>query len=98
MTRYVPSPSGGFGCRFCRAMRELLMFTWKDDVPRFKRLWDSGGCSATFVGATYLLIERGEDESLYQIDPREVGHDLAKRIGPTWIRNDMMHAIEEASP
>jgi hypothetical protein len=76
-------------------MRELLTFTWKDDVPRFKKLWSQGECSATMVGNSYLLLEHGEDESLFQIDPREVGADLAKLIGAIWIKNADMSPIEE---
>ena len=90
---YVPSPAGAFGCRFCSILRELLTFVWREDVPRFRRLWDSGGCSATMTGAAYLLIERGEDASLFQIDPR-VGPELARQIGAIWISSESMHAIE----
>ena len=95
MTRYVPSPAGSFGCRSCVAMKELLSFVWKTDIPRFKRLWDSSECQATMAGASYLLLERGEDFSLYQIDPHQVFPELAKLLPPVWISNSSMHPIEE---
>ena len=79
-------------------MRELLTFEWRGDIPRFKRVWDAGGCSATFAGASYLMIERGPDFSLFQLDPRDTGADLAKRVGTIWIKNSDMSPIEEASP
>ena len=47
------------------------------------------------AGASYLLLERGEDFSLYQIDPHQVFPELAKLLPPVWISNSSMHPIEE---
>jgi hypothetical protein len=79
-------------------MQELLQFDWKTDIPRFKRIWAAAECHALLVGATYLRIERGEQESLFKIDVDYAGAELAKLLPPVWVRNESMHPIEETSP
>ena len=93
--RYVPGPAPTYGCKICKILRELRTFSWRENVERFKALWAEGGCSAAMVGNSYLLLEHGEDESLFQIDPREAGAELAKLIGAIWIKNADMSPIEE---
>lgn len=98
MTRYAPSPAGTYGCRLCLVLRQLGTFVWRENVERMRKLWAEGECSAAMIGCAYTLVEAGDDYSLFQIDPREVGPELAKRIGAIWVKNESMHAIEEASP
>jgi hypothetical protein len=77
-------------------MQELLTFVWKENIERFKKLWALGECSAAMTGAAYLLLERGVDESLYQLDLGEGGGPgLATQFPPIWIRDETMHPIEE---
>jgi hypothetical protein len=92
---YVPSPKGALSCRFCKTLKLLHSFVWRENVEQYRKLFAEGECSATMVGCTYELIEAGEDYSLFRICRKEVGPELFKLLPAAWIRNCDMHLVEE---
>lgn len=82
-------PGGVGGCRFCKALRELLSFEGMSDFPRYQRLFREGGCFIALPGPHHTRIEAGDDFSLFKMtDPvNDPGPD---GVPVVWFRNEDM--------